>query len=142
MDSCVAEVNGVLGVDEEGTAIVFAEVHDGQHGFAHPMAVWKLLAVFVALIILTYLTVLQSTMNLGNLELWLSLFIATIKAALVILFFMHMINEKPLNIILFMSSFIFVALFLGVVLTDAHGYKDLVEIQPPPPEQVVAAPAK
>jgi cytochrome c oxidase subunit IV len=114
--------------------------HAGQHGFAHPMAVWKLLAVFFALIILTYLTVLQSTLNLGNMELWLSLFIATIKAALVILFFMHMIHEKPFNAIVFLSSFIFVALFLGLTLMDAHNYKDLLELQPQPPD--AAAPVE
>lgn len=113
--------------------------HDGHHGFAHPMAVWKLLAVFFALIVLTLLTVYQSTFDLGNMELWLSLFIATVKAALVILFFMHMIHEKPLNAIVFISSFIFVALFLGLTLMDAHNYKDSLELQPPPP---MAAPAK
>ena len=57
---------------------------DGHHGFAHPMAVWKLLAVFFALIVLTWLTVYQASFDLGNMELWLSLFIATIKASWVI----------------------------------------------------------
>jgi cytochrome c oxidase subunit 4 len=105
------------------------------------MAVWKLLAVFVALILLTFLTVYQSTLNLGNGELWLSLFIATVKAALVILFFMHMIHEKPFNAIVFVSSFIFVALFLGLTLNDAHNYKDLLELQPPPVDADVAGSA-
>ena len=97
------------------------------------MPVWQLLAVFAALIILTALTVFQSKFDLGNLEVWLSLFIATVKASLVILFFMHMIHDKPLNVIVFMGSFIFVALFLGFVLMDAHGYKDVVEPQEAPP---------
>jgi cytochrome c oxidase subunit IV len=107
---------------------------DGHHGFSHPMAVWKLLAVFFALIVLTWLTVVQSTIDTGNMEVWLSLAIATVKAALVILFFMHMIHEKPFNAILFISSFIFVALFIGIVLNDAHNYKDSVELQAPPTE--------
>lgn len=91
------------------------------------MPVWQLLAVFFALIVLTFLTVYQATFDLGNLELGLSLFIATIKATLVILFFMHMIHDKPLNAIVFLSSFIFVALFLGFTLMDAHSYQDEVE---------------
>lgn len=115
-----------------------ADPHAGHHGFAHPMAVWKLLATFFALVFLTWVTVVQSTFDTGNMEVWLSLFIATIKAALVILFFMHMIHEKPFNAIIFISSFIFVALFLGLTLMDAHNYKDQVELQPPPP---MAAPA-
>lgn len=116
--------------------------HDGHHGFSHPMPVWQLLAVFSALITLTLLTVFQSTLGLGALEIWLSLFIATIKAGLVILFFMHMIHEKPFNAIVFLSSFIFVALFLGLVLMDAHGYKDVVENQPQPEVIGQAPPAK
>ena len=103
--------------------------HDGHHGFSHPMPVWQLLAVFFALIFLTILTVYQATFDLGNLELGLSLFIATIKASLVILFFMHMIHDKPLNAIVFLSSFIFVALFLGFTLMDAHAYKDDIELK-------------
>lgn len=103
------------------------------------MAVWKLLAVFLALIILTLLTVYQSTLGLGDLELWLSLTIATVKAALVILFFMHMIHEKPLNAIVFISSFIFVALFIGFVMMDAHNYKQYVELQEAPPAAAPAA---
>jgi cytochrome c oxidase subunit 4 len=83
-------------------------------------------------VFLTWVTVLQSTFETGSAEIWLSLFIATIKAALVILFFMHMIHEKAFNAIIFISSFIFVALFLGFTLMDAHNYKDQVELQPPP----------
>lgn len=98
--------------------------HGEHHGFAHPMPVWQLLAVFFALIGLTAATVFQAQFDLGNLELGLSLFIATIKASLVILFFMHMIHDKPLNAIIFLGSFFFVALFIGFTLMDAHGYND------------------
>ena len=103
--------------------------HDEHHSFAHPMPVWQLLAVFFALIILTIVTVYQASFDLGNMELVLSLFIATIKASLVVLFFMHMIHDKPLNAIIFLSSFIFVALFLGFTLMDAHAYLDTIELK-------------
>ncbi len=98
-----------------------------HHGFAHPMPVWQLIAVFLALIVLTFLTVYQSTLDLGNTELIVSLVIATVKASLVILFFMHMIHEKPLNAIAFIGSFIFVALFNGFTLMDARAYRDIIE---------------
>ncbi len=114
-----------------------------HHGFAHPAPVWQLLAVFFALIGLTILTVFQSTLGLGDLELALSLFIATIKASLVVLFFMHMIHDKPLNAIIFLSSFVFVALFIGFTLMDAHAYKDSVELKEvPSPRPVAAVPAE
>lgn len=112
--------------------------HRGHQHFAHPMPVWKLLAVFAALIVLTWLTVYQSTLNLGSGEIWLSLFIATIKATLVVLFFMHMIHEKPFNVIVFLSSFIFVALFIGLTLNDAHNYKASIELRATPEDVEVA----
>jgi cytochrome c oxidase subunit IV len=109
--------------------------HAAHHSFAHPMPVWQLLAVFFALIALTIITVVQSTLDLGNMELWASLTIATIKAILVMLFFMHMIHDKPFNSIVFISSFIFVALFIGLTLMDAHNYKDQIELQEAPQTQ-------
>jgi cytochrome c oxidase subunit 4 len=119
---------------------VAAEEH---HGFAHPMPVWQLLAVFFALIFLTILTVFQASFDIGEMELVISLFIATIKASLVILFFMHMIHDKPLNAIIFLSSFIFVALFLGFTLMDAHAYKDSIELkQVDSPRMSVEVPAE
>lgn len=97
--------------------------------FAHPAPIWQLLLVFFALVGLTIITVYQSTFELGNMELILALIIATIKAALVMLFFMHMLHDKPLNVIIFMSAFVFVALFIGFTLMDAHAYRDSVELK-------------
>jgi cytochrome c oxidase subunit 4 len=57
-------------------------------------------------------------------EIWLSLGIATIKAGLVIAFFMHLVWDKPLNAIIILGSLIFVALFLGFTMMDAEGYRD------------------
>ena len=83
-----------------------------------------LLSVFFALLVLTGVTVYQSTFDLGNMEIWLSLSIATIKAGLVIAFFMHLVWDKPLNAIIILGSLIFVALFLGFTMMDAEGYRD------------------
>ncbi len=102
--------------------------HDGE--FSHPAPLSMLFAVFFALLGLTWLTVWQATqtfIDLGQAELWVTLFIATIKAGLVIAFFMHMLWDKPLNIIFFFSSLIFVALFLGFTLMDAQGYNNSKE---------------
>ena len=116
--------------------------HDASHGhgdhghsdhghadgeFSHPASLKMLFSVFFALVALTLLTVYQSTLDLGDMGVWLSLGIATVKAALVILFFMHMIWDKPFNAILFISTLIFVALFLGFTLLDANAYKGKIE---------------
>ena len=88
------------------------------------MPIWMLLSVFFALLFLTGLTVFQSQFDLGNAEIWMSLTIATIKAGLVILFFMHLLWDKPINAIIILGSLIFVALFLGFTLMDAEGYRE------------------
>ncbi|MBL4885518.1 MAG: cytochrome C oxidase subunit IV family protein [Planctomycetaceae bacterium] len=111
--------------------------HD-EHGFAHVMSPQILLSVFGALIVLTILTVflagkdlvpreLDGHVSQKQVEIVVSLTIATIKGSLVVLFFMHMINEKPLNILLFVFSLFFVALFLGFALTDTGQYDSRIQ---------------
>lgn len=111
-----------------------ASSHDNAHGhhdgeFAHPASIRMLLTVFFVLVGLTLLTVYQSSFDLGGAEVWASLFIATIKASLVILFFMHLLYDKPFNAILFISSLIFVTLFLGFTLLDAKTYRNQIEVR-------------
>ncbi|MFO0923163.1 MAG: cytochrome C oxidase subunit IV family protein [Pirellulales bacterium] len=125
-----------------------AHSHDdhGAHGhgdgeFAHPAPLSMLFGVFFALVVLTLLTVYQSTFDLGNMEVWLSLTIATVKAALVILFFMHMLWDKPFNAILFISTLIFVGLFLGFTLMDANAYKNSIEVRDTLKESLPKAPS-
>jgi len=75
----------------------------------------------VALIFLTILTVVVAdSFELGRFELIVSLGIATIKAVLVCLFFMHMYWDKGFNILVFLSSLLFLALFVGFSLMDSY----------------------
>lgn len=88
------------------------------------------MAVFFALLGLTFLTVFQAQFDLGDLEIVFSLIIATIKAGLVIAFFMHLVWDKPLNAIAIFSSLIFVALFLGFTLMDSQQYHERLIMDP------------
>ncbi len=71
-----------------------------------------------------------------------------VESRLVIFFFMHMLWDKPLNGILFFSSLIFVALFLGFTLMDAEGInrtkeeRDTLAESLPPIVAVEKAPAE
>jgi len=107
-----------------------AAEHGHGSGFSHPMPIWMLLSVFFALLALTVLTVYQSTLDIGDMEIWLSLTIATVKAGLVIAFFMHLLWDKPLNAIIILSSLVFVALFLGFTMMDAQGYRENLIMNP------------
>lgn len=92
----------------------------GEH-FAHPAPVWILFGTFFALIFLTVLTVyLADNAELGSFELVVSMGIATVKSILVGAFFMHMYWEKGFNILVFLSSVLFFALFIGYTLMDSY----------------------
>lgn len=102
--------------------------------FSHPMPVWMLLGVFFSLVFLTVLTVVMSELTealmIGQWELWVSMGIATIKAMLVIFFFMHVLYDKPFNKMLFFSSFLFAALFIALTLLDTYQYREDVNAFP------------
>ncbi|MEM7453041.1 MAG: cytochrome C oxidase subunit IV family protein [Planctomycetota bacterium] len=100
-----------------------AHDHDHEHGIGHPAPVKLLLGVFFALIVLTILTVVTAGQFPKPFGLWIAMAFATAKAALVMLFFMHMFWDKPFNILAFMSSLLFVALFIGMTLMDSSHYK-------------------
>ena len=93
-----------------------------------------LLAVFFSLVFLTVLTVVMSELTdalyLTQWELWISMGIATVKAMLVIFFFMHVLYDKSLNQMLFFSSFLFAALFIALTLLDTYEYRSDVESFP------------
>ncbi len=85
----------------------------------HVVPVWMLAAVFAALIALTGLTVVVAQIDLGNMNLYIALAIAAVKASLVVLFFMHLFWERPFNSMVFVGCLMFVTLFIGITLTDA-----------------------
>jgi len=81
-----------------------------------------LLGVWALLLILTALTVAASRVDLGGLNVWIALGIATLKAVLVLLIFMHMLYERPINFIVLCAALLFVFLFISLVLLDTHAY--------------------
>ena len=93
--------------------------HASAHsGLGHVVPVWLLAAVFGALLVLTGLTVAVAQVDLGNMNLYLALGIAAVKASLVVLFFMHLFWDRPFNAMIFIGCLLFVSLFIGITLTD------------------------
>ncbi len=88
------------------------------YDFAHPLPLPLLFAVFLALTGLTVITVAQASFDLGSYDVVMVMVIATIKALLVGAFFMHLAFDKPLNVLWFVGSFVFVALFIIFTLFD------------------------
>jgi cytochrome c oxidase subunit 4 len=72
----------------------------------------------------TVATVYFAQQGLGSqLSFMVAMVIATIKAGLVIAFFMHLYWDKRLNTLAFLGAFLFVMLFIGMSLTDKSEYK-------------------
>ena len=69
--------------------------HREGYDFAHPIALWILFAVFGALVLLTLITVWQSNFDFGSYDVAIVMIIATVKALLIALFFMHLAFDKP-----------------------------------------------
>jgi cytochrome c oxidase subunit 4 len=53
--------------------------------------------------------------------------IATVKAALVVTFFMHLLWDKKFHAVLFLTSVLFLLLFLSMATTDRGEYQHLVD---------------
>ena len=92
--------------------------HGSAEGpLAHVMPPGVLLAVFAALIALTAITVAVTRVDLGSWNLVAALAIATVKASLVALYFMHLREESSLTWVFLTISF----LFLGILFSFAFG---------------------
>ena len=86
---------------------------------ANPRAdVLRYSGVLGALVMLTFITVGASYLNFGNWNVVIAIGIATIKASLVALFFMHLIHDKATSSVIFLISVFFLGLFLISVYTD------------------------
>ena len=84
----------------------------------HVMPLKILIGVFATLVVFTVLTVAVTYVDLGNFNLYVAMGIATVKSALVLLFFMHLLYDRPFNAIVFMACLVFVTLFISLSLTD------------------------
>jgi len=98
----------------------------------------------VTLLILTGITVGASYINFGAMNVVVALTIATIKATLVALFFMHLLHDKPVNGLIAAAGFLFLGLFLMFTLLDFDTRqnkqpRNMPTIIAPPP--AAAAPA-
>jgi cytochrome c oxidase subunit 4 len=98
------------------------------------------LKTLISLLILTGITVAASYVNFGSssVNVVVALTIATIKATLVALFFMHLLHDKPVNGLIAGAGFIFLGLFLMFTLLDfdsRNNYqpRNLPGIVTPPP---------
>ena len=95
-----------------------------RHGH-HVTSRQTLLKVFGALVALTALTALTAQIDLGVLNVPLAIAIACTKAALVVLFFMALKYDRPVNALVLALGVLFVIVFLTFTLFDTAFRGDL-----------------
>lgn len=84
--------------------------HDSAH---HIIPIKTYLYVFTALIILTVLTVTSAAQDFGTMNIVIVIVIASIKASLVFLWFMHLKYDEVTNRVIILAS-LFMVILLGV----------------------------
>ncbi len=106
--------------------------HDGPYGaeevHAHVGSYKQYGAVFMALIVLTLLTVGVASVHLGKANLAVAVVIASAKAALVCTFFMHLKDDNKFNSLILISAVTFIGVFFALTLNDVS-YREKLDPQ-------------
>jgi cytochrome c oxidase subunit 4 len=92
--------------------------------------------IFFSLMIFTLLTVFAATKDFGRWNIVIALVIATIKASLVILFFMHGKYSARRTKLVIVAGFFWLAIMLGLTLADystRHAEPSRSQLSNPPP---------
>ena len=111
-----------------------AEEHVG-----HVTSIGLLVGVLVALLVLTWVTVAVTQIELGPLNVWVALLIAAVKGALVVLYFMHLRWDSPFNATVFIAALVFVAILTAAVIHDSREYRPMLEPPQRMPRRVLGA---
>lgn len=89
-----------------------------NHEPAHTLSYTQLGVVIGALFILTAVTIGASYVHMGALNVWIALVIASSKASLVLLYFMHLKFESRVIRLSFVCTIVFLAIMIGFTFWD------------------------
>ena len=104
----------------------------------HIMPFSLLAKIWLALLILTGVTVGAASFDFGYLNVLVAMGVASTKALLVVLFFMHLKYDKIFHTVVFLSAILAAALFVGFTLMDSGQYQHTNIWNPdaPPPAPI------
>jgi len=104
------------------TVNVISEHRSAAPG-AHVLPVKVLVGTAAALLALTAVTVAVSLVDLGRLNVVVALAIATTKAAIVALVFMHLKYEDRFHLVVLVGAAVFAALLVAFIVFDTTRYQ-------------------
>jgi cytochrome c oxidase subunit IV len=96
---------------------------------AHIASVKSYVGIFATLMVFTVITVFVAYVNLGQMNKVVALGIATIKATLVILYFMHVKYSSRLTKLVVVSGFFFLIILLSLTMVD-YGSREWTPVPP------------
>jgi cytochrome c oxidase subunit IV len=113
--------------DHSTTLAAPPQVHEhaeGHHGPKNPVRVYSL--TLACLLFLTFLTVLIAQFDLGEANVFAAIGVATIKATIVALFFMHLLHDKLMNSVVLCTALVMLGLLLAFSFMDSTTRDDMV----------------
>jgi cytochrome c oxidase subunit 4 len=121
-----------------------AHAHAHPHGHtphAHISPISLYITIFLALMVLTVVTVAAAYVDLGQLNFLVAMIIAVFKASLVVWYFMHVKYQSSLTKLTVATGLFFLAILLGMMLID-YSSRDFTPMLPQTtPDGVISAPA-
>lgn len=108
-----------------------ASTHDAHAEHSHGGAALYA-RTLIALLFLTVVTIAASYVDFGSGNVVIALLIATMKATLVALFFMHLRYEKKVNAVIACAGFLFLGIFLTFCFIDVGARRDPNPLVPLP----------
>lgn len=101
--------------------------HEMTESKEHVLPVATYLKVYGALIVLTYITVQVSLLDLASAAIYVAMAVAAIKAVLVIAYFMHLKFDDRVNAFVFLSSLLFLGIFFALTMIDLGSRDSVVD---------------
>jgi cytochrome c oxidase subunit 4 len=105
-----------------------AHSHSHPHGHGHVTPLSVYLAVFGTLMVLTAVTVIVAYFNFGEFNKVIALGIASFKATIVVLYFMHVKHASRLTKLFAVTGVFFLMILFGLTMTD---YGSRMWVNPP-----------
>ena len=84
----------------------------------HVASLKNYLLIFAALMVLTAVTIMVAFLDVGFLNTVVALGIASVKATLVVLYFMHLRYGGPLNKLFWVAGLLWLAILLSFTMSD------------------------
>jgi cytochrome c oxidase subunit 4 len=107
------------------------DAHGGDdfHVHAHVSSVKFYVGILAILIMFTLLTVAVASIHLGPLNLAVAIAIASAKATLVVMFFMHLKYDNKFNATIVICSLMFIGVFFAYTMNDTDTRAELDDAQ-------------